>query len=56
MSLLEAIVNDLKRTWFAFKVKWLESELEYLDRQIQKQEKIIAECDAKLAAKAERGS
>jgi len=54
MSLLDAIIHDLKRLWLAFEMKWLESELEYVGREIEKQKKIIAECDVKIAAKKDR--
>jgi len=50
MSLLDAIINDLKRSFLSFKTRWLESELQYLDQQIKKQEKVIAECEVKIAA------
>jgi hypothetical protein len=54
MTLLDAITLDLQRAWIAFKPKWLASELEHLDRQIKKQESLIAECDAKIAARENR--
>jgi len=54
MRLLDAILHDLEWLWLAFKMKWLRSGLEYLDRQIETQETTIAECDAEIAAKENR--
>jgi len=51
--LLEALADfaDLmiigcERVWLGVKCAWLESELEYLDRQIEKQQKILAMLEA----------
>jgi hypothetical protein len=47
---LEIIYRLVKGALLSFQVKWLQSELEYLDHQIKKQEKILADCDGKRSS------
>ena len=43
---LEWLIIQCQRGWLSIECAWLESEIKYLDRQIEKQQRILATLEA----------